>query len=90
MTAVFVSFVCVLYIWVHVILVCGSPGEAANDYLTFDPFNVATDRDHLPTSQSTLNQQRKTVWYNIALRSPDQLRQRMAWCVSKNDARAVC
>lgn len=67
-------------------IVCGSPGEVANDpslgdqWLEFggledDPgFAFDVDPRHIA-------QQRETVWADIALRSEDQLRQRAAWYV---------
>jgi hypothetical protein len=63
-------------------LVCGSPGEVAND-----PVNGALYDMENPEEDTTyddyMHQQKTKVWTMIALNSADQLRQRMAWALSQ-------
>ena len=63
-------------------LVCGSPGEVAND-----PVNGALYDSENPNEDTTyddyMHQQKTKVWTMIALHSEDQLRQRMAWALSQ-------
>jgi hypothetical protein len=60
-------------------IVCGSPGEIANKVESLTSFDITRSPEQDSTSQEDFVQQRKTVWTMIALQSPDQLRQRMAW-----------
>lgn len=72
-------------------MVCGSPGEVANDPSTgvnwLDISSITNararvlgvPRDSTPNYQ--LARQREFVWSEIALTSNDQLRQRMAWAL---------
>ena len=59
-------------------MVCGSPGEVANDPLKTNTFvyPYSTNLDITP-------RQKKDVWNMIALNEEDQLRQRMAWALSQ-------
>ena len=59
-------------------MVCGSPGEVANDPLKTNTFvyQYSTNLDITP-------RQKKDVWNMIALNEEDQLRQRMAWALSQ-------
>lgn len=64
------------------VVVCGSPGEVANDPL--DGKNTF----HLGGSlmyklNDTYDIQKKSVWTMIATYSNDQLRQKMAWALSQ-------
>jgi hypothetical protein len=72
---------------------CGSPGEVANvpvdgnqfqpqvaDGQRFQPRGVRLDTN-LNGWDRRLNKQQ--TWYNIALKSKDQLRQRMAWALAQ-------
>jgi hypothetical protein len=61
-------------------IVCGSQGEIAPDPLMDDHFDI-TNRYF--DSGTGYNDQKKTVWMELALNAPDQLRQRMAWVLSK-------
>lgn len=72
-------------------LVCGSPGEVANDPDMGDNWYGITSVDvrrgkllDLPGDDAPayfLAKQREQVWSDIALTSADQLRQRMAWAL---------
>jgi cullin-associated NEDD8-dissociated protein 1 len=48
-----------------------------------DGFDVSFDRELDLYSDSHYVQQRKTTWATVALKSPDQLRQRVAWALSQ-------
>jgi hypothetical protein len=66
-------------------LVCGSPGEIANDLTKGGlalkgAFDWATIFDQTTVFQHML-EQRVIVWTAIAIWSNDQLRQRVAWCL---------
>ncbi len=61
-------------------LVCGSPGEVANDKsegLKFDILGGVT------SNIEVLGNNRKFVWIMIVLGAPDQLRQRVSWAMSQ-------
>ena len=59
-------------------VVCGSPGEVANDPLKANTF-VFPYQENVESPQT----QKKDVWNMIALNKEDQLRQRMAWALSQ-------
>eukprot|EP00586_Coscinodiscus_wailesii_P017163 CAMPEP_0172518280 /NCGR_PEP_ID=MMETSP1066-20121228/290722_1 /TAXON_ID=671091 /ORGANISM="Coscinodiscus wailesii, Strain CCMP2513" /LENGTH=2420 /DNA_ID=CAMNT_0013300633 /DNA_START=56 /DNA_END=7314 /DNA_ORIENTATION=- len=59
------------------VVICGSPGEVANDPLASNVFAPLGD-----VRTPTPNQKRNT-WTMIALNGNDQLRQRMAWALSQ-------
>ncbi len=62
-------------------MICGSPGEVANGEFKQHIFNaVGSTSIKFPKD---LERQRESVWYMVALESPDQLRQRMAWALSQ-------
>lgn len=60
-------------------VVCGSPFEVANDQTLGYQFDVVTGED----TEWGLEHQREHVWTMIALKSDDQLRQRVAWALSQ-------
>ena len=67
------------------VVVCGSPGEVANDLskggeTLRGAFSVYTD--HNNTSGDNM-EDKETVWIQVALTAQDQLRQRMAWALSQ-------
>ena len=63
-------------------VVCGSPGEVTNDFPLVDAFDEI-DRSDIQKPYEYFWEryfrQRKQVWTEIALKAPDQLRQRVAW-----------
>ena len=59
-------------------MVCGSPGEVANDPLKTNTFVYPHSFNF-----ETPPKQKKDVWNMIALNEEDQLRQRMAWALSQ-------
>jgi len=61
------------------VLVCGSPGEVANDKSGGFRFDLDTGFSTVDSRSS----QRKFVWTMIALDSLDQLRQRVSWAMSQ-------
>ena len=70
------------------VLVCGSPGEVANVHGSnhgprskggFALYPTVNDTE----ARSNHEEQRRSVWTEIALRSKDQLRQRMAYALSQ-------
>jgi len=65
------------------VLVCGSPGEIANNASLGSLFDVTASAMRDTTSSSDLARQRENVWTTIAVESKDQLRQRMAWALSQ-------
>ena len=72
---------------------CGSPGEVANDPTLGQRFYFGKERynsDGARTQQYQLNNyrgnpptQKQAIHTSIALYSPDQLRQRVAWALSQ-------
>ena len=70
------------------ILVCGSPGEVANEHdIDTGPrgkggFAFYTELN-ATEKRGDQEEQRRSVWAEIALRSEDQLRQRMAYALSQ-------
>jgi hypothetical protein len=63
-------------------IVCGSPGEVSNNYPSvdaFDEINRINTRKPSSYHHDRYRRQRKQVWIEIALKSPDQLRQRVGW-----------
>ena len=62
------------------VIVCGSPGEVANDKSGGFKFDIDGDFD---TGNLSLWHQRKFIWIMIALGSPDQLRQRVSWAMAQ-------
>jgi len=65
------------------ILVCGSPGEVANDGYSNSPFVISQLKLIRGLTQEKLAQQRKTVWAMVVTTAKDQLRQRVAWALSQ-------
>jgi len=70
------------------VLVCGSPGEAATKHdLDSGTLGSGGFMLHFPANQTqtqrNLREQRLNVWAEIALRSKDQLRQKMAYALSQ-------
>ena len=76
--------------------VCGSPGEVANIpskghhfyFLTNDFINLHGYNEYMVQAEINFpyNLERgvfQTVWYNVVLNAPDQLRHRMAWALSQ-------
>lgn len=66
-------------------LVCGSPNEVSNDKqgsLYRGAFDAVTHGKR-STSTGDLEQQRTSIWLEIALKSQDQLRQKVAWILSQ-------
>ncbi|KAL7561162.1 hypothetical protein ACA910_011983 [Epithemia clementina (nom. ined.)] len=66
-------------------VVCGSPGEVANDLtlggeLERGAFGVYTDYNN---TAGNFHEDKEMVWLTIALTAPDQLRQRVAWALSQ-------
>ena len=63
-------------------IICGSPGEVSNDYPLVDAFDEI-DRSGFGKPYGYFHEkyfrQRKIVWTEVALKAPDQLRQRTAW-----------
>ena len=64
-------------------VVCGSPGEVANDYPSIKSFEEF-DRSDVKRVQSRFHynlwwNQRNQVWTEVTLTAPDQLRQRVSW-----------
>jgi len=62
------------------VVVCGSPGEVANDPSFNSVFSFA---DQSGKDETALENQKKNTWNMIALSAADQLRQRMAWALSQ-------
>ena len=62
-------------------VVCGSPGEVGNDPTLRHQFDVKSDESITALSGNILNNQKNLIWSEIALKSNDQLRQRMAWAL---------
>ena len=65
------------------VVVCGSHGEIANDRSLREQFDVRHDLEGRVTSSSVMNNQRHVIWYELGLKAPDQLRQRMAFALSE-------
>ena len=66
-------------------LICGSPNEISNDRqgaLFRGAFDAVTPGNRT-TSTDDLEQQKTSIWLEIALKSPDQLRQKVAWILSQ-------
>ena len=69
------------------VVVCGSPGETANDYTlgTVDGFSLKSWIERPARrevyKEGVFREQRYNVWFHVALRSADQLRQRVAWAL---------
>ena len=66
------------------VVVCGSVGEIANSPFKGEGFQYSWEyfREDLDVAED-MYEQRHTVWASIALKAPDQLRQRMAWALSQ-------
>ena len=60
-------------------LVCGSPGEVGTDPTLGDSFDA---RNKVLDTLFPVNQ-KQSIWTLLALRAPDQLRQRMAFALSQ-------
>lgn len=68
-------------------LVCGSSQEISNNATLSGiqgrgAFDIAM-RDLTTTSQKAFHQQKKQIWTELAMKSPDQLRQRVAWALAQ-------
>jgi hypothetical protein len=66
------------------IVICGSPGEVANDYTlcglnALGAFDYVTQYSDETTYFQDLVEQRVVVWTMLAVWGKDQLRQRVAW-----------
>jgi len=64
------------------VIVCGSLGEVANDPARPETFGIETEA-HSPIPSDVIENQKSSVWTEIALYEPDQLRQRMAWALAQ-------
>jgi len=62
------------------VVVCGSPGEVANDQSKGGVFEVATGLQNPPYY---IGDNRKFVWTMLALNATDQFRQRVAWALAQ-------
>lgn len=62
------------------VLVCGSPGEVANNASLEFAFDVAND---FQTGPWGADENKKNVWVMASLEAPDQLRQRVAWALTQ-------
>lgn len=62
------------------IIVCGSPGEIANDP-NLDLFDVASSDDR--GDDRFYRRQKMDIWTTIATKSQDQLRQKIAWALAQ-------
>ena len=63
-------------------VVCGSPGEIANDNPSIESFDEFDRSDFEKPSNfhhKDWYKQRTQVWTEAVLTAPDQLRQRVAW-----------
>ncbi len=63
-------------------VICGSPGEVANDspeIRAFDEFNRVDVSKPYQFFHRRYFAQKKEVWTQVVFEAPDQLRQRMAW-----------
>jgi len=65
------------------VLVCGSPGEIANDPSLGTLFDVTASEMRDTTSSGELARQRENVWTTLAVEAKDQLRQKMAWALNQ-------
>lgn len=65
------------------VLVCGSPGEIANDPSLGSLFDVTASEMRDTTSSGDLARQRENVWSTLAVEAKDQLRQKMAWALNQ-------
>ena len=63
------------------VVVCGSRNEVGNGVNRESIFNFAESAETKSNAQYA--NQKKNVWSMIALGSPDQLRQRVAWALSQ-------
>ena len=70
------------------VVVCGSPGETSNNFLNgvvdgFVPKIWGNERGARREiyKDGVFTEQKYSVWMHIALRSKDQLRQRVAWAL---------
>ena len=61
------------------VVVCGSPGEVANDPTLGGEFHIALGHD----IAWDIGRQREFVWTMTALTAPDQLRLRVAWAMAQ-------
>jgi hypothetical protein len=62
------------------VIVCGSPGEVANDQYMGSVFEVETGSEQPPYY---IGDNRKFVWTMLALNAKDQFRQRVAWALAQ-------
>ena len=63
------------------VVVCGSRNEVGNGLNRESIFNFAGSPE--PKFNTQYANQKRNVWSMIALGSPDQLRQRVAWALSQ-------
>ncbi|KAL7543207.1 hypothetical protein ACHAXR_012486, partial [Thalassiosira sp. AJA248-18] len=64
------------------VIVCGSHGEVANDPSLPEAYGIETEI-HEYYKEGVTENQKTTIWTEIALYKPDQIRQRMAWALSQ-------
>ena len=67
------------------VVVCGSPGEVANNKnegFLFDA-KLGNGKEFTTTGNMHRTFIRNSIWIMIALGSPDQLRQRVSWALSQ-------
>jgi len=62
------------------VIICGSPGEVANDQSKDSVFDVETGYE---TPSYYIGDNRKFVWTMLALNATDQFRQRVAWALAQ-------
>lgn len=69
------------------VVVCGSPGETSNDFAlgTVDGFSLKSWAERSARREvykdGVFTEQKYNVWFHVALRAADQLRQRAAWAL---------
>jgi len=64
-------------------IVCGSPGEVANEPEMGNEFDLGMDYLDRKKFSNKFKNQKDSVWNTVVLYSKDQLRQRMAWALSQ-------
>jgi len=70
-------------------MICGSPGEIANNRSARDEFDMVMDYFDKSANIESFDSQKFSVWSTVVLNAGDQLRQRMAWALSQIIALAV-